>query len=450
MPRGYRFNAKGFFLTFPQCDVSKEEALSNLLELRPCEWAVVGRERHADGNFHLHICGAFEEKVNTVNPHYFDVVTGQHGSYETMRNKKKAVEYVTKDGDFLEYKCCVEDILKGKSSKRDVIARMIMDGKEDMDIVAEHPGYVMEKLHHMNAFRSMIEKEVSVAPTQWLCPTADVLSGWGAVTEWLKANLLAESRPLRSAQLWLYGPPRVGKTDLWMRLVEQGIRVYNVPYEDWYDEYHDDAYDLIIFDEFRGQKSIYDMNRLIDGQHAPLRRRGRAPYLKKRNIPAIIVSNYSVADCYKKADLVAVSALMDRVQQVEVHATGLDWDATYPVPDVVRAEDEGPAGAAEAEELPAVAMEVEGEEAQEESDGYDSDPEAYPVLELDSEEEELEREWLDMLGDELIPPTSPLDRSLPLSPCQQGDPRLYEYFCGSDEECPLSEFDGLGAYGPVN
>jgi len=61
--------------------------------------------------------------------------------------------------------------------------------------------------------------------------------------------------------------------------------------ENFYDFYDDEDYDLIVLDEFKGQKTIQDLNRWLDGQTLTVRKKG-TQCMKFRNLPVIIVSNF--------------------------------------------------------------------------------------------------------------------------------------------------------------
>jgi len=108
--------------------------------------------------------------------------------------------------------------------------------------------------------------------------------------EWVNANV-CQPRPFRSRQLYVWGPPAVGKTTF-LRLLEKSLRVYYMPTdENFYDFYDDEDYDLIVVDEFKGQKTIQDLNRWLDGQTLTVRKKG-TQCMKFRNLPVIIVSNF--------------------------------------------------------------------------------------------------------------------------------------------------------------
>lgn len=50
-------------------------------------------------------------------------------------------------------------------------------------------------------------------------------------------------------------------------------------------------------DEFRATKTIQFLNHFLDGSHMPLRQKGRQT-VKTDNLPVIILSNYSLDECY--------------------------------------------------------------------------------------------------------------------------------------------------------
>jgi len=79
-------------------------------------------------------------------------------------------------------------------------------------------------------------------------------------------------------------------------------RTYLIPLtEDWYDHYEDELYDLCVLDEFKGHKTIQFLNLWCQGSACMVKRKGITAYTKRRHIPTIIVSNFCIEVCYKKA-----------------------------------------------------------------------------------------------------------------------------------------------------
>ena len=80
-------------------------------------------------------------------------------------------------------------------------------------------------------------------------------------------------RQPRQKQLWLWGPPGIGKTRF-LSYLRARLRVYDMPKdEDFYDSYEDGCYDLVVMDEFKSHKKIQFLNAWCDGQPLPLRQK---------------------------------------------------------------------------------------------------------------------------------------------------------------------------------
>lgn len=130
--------------------------------------------------------------------------------------------------------------------------------------------------------------------------TGEHLAAIKQLLGWVNANVCV-SRPFRSQQLYLWGPPRTGKTSF-LRLLDTMLRIYYMPGEGFYDQYDDDNYDLIVMDEFgptHDLKPIQEYNKWLDGQVMALRKKG-SQGLKTRNLPFIFVSNFPPERVYHK------------------------------------------------------------------------------------------------------------------------------------------------------
>lgn len=69
-------------------------------------------------------------------------------------------------------------------------------------------------------------------------------------------------------------------------------------HEDFYDYYDDETFDLVCLDEFKGQKTMQFLNCFLQGGDMFLKKKG-SQYHKRKNIPVIILSNWSLDDCYR-------------------------------------------------------------------------------------------------------------------------------------------------------
>lgn len=89
--------------------------------------------------------------------------------------------------------------------------------------------------------------------------------------------------------------------------------------EDFYDSWDDQNYDLVIFDEFKGQKTIQFMNSWADGQIISVRKKGKQG-IKTVNLPFIVASNWTFLENYKKAaekSMVSIDTLETRFEVVQ-------------------------------------------------------------------------------------------------------------------------------------
>lgn len=89
-----------WFLTYPQTDVTKEDALTALQALDVMQEYIVAAEKHADGGNHLHVYAKYETGFRVRDaPLTFNIIG--LGDYQPARSCKAVVKYCTKDGDYL-------------------------------------------------------------------------------------------------------------------------------------------------------------------------------------------------------------------------------------------------------------------------------------------------------------------------------------------------------------
>jgi len=137
------------------------------------------------------------------------------------------------------------------------------------------------------------------------------------IATWLNLNI-RKPRDLRQEQLYIYGPPQMGKTSL-IEHLSKYLNIYHVPRdEDFYDGYEDGVYDLCVMDEFKHSKTMQWLNAFLDGQIVTLRQKGKQ-IVKKDRLPVIVLSNYTLEQNYKKLfELGHLGPLVTRFKVVEV------------------------------------------------------------------------------------------------------------------------------------
>jgi len=316
IPPKQRIRAQKFALTYPRCYQKKEEAMRLILEKfgeDNIKFCVVSEEDHKDGTPHLHVSLWLKERIsyNGKKNVFWDFIGGQHGNYQMMRSAANWTKYVSKGGNYISFPSNfnVDAFLlasKNKKSKESVtIANKILDGTTDIkQLHSDHAGFLLMNLGKVRAFISHAEEAhfQSIEP-ETLVPLPaddDFLPFESEIYEWLRAaqSVTKEDRSL--IHLRIEGRTDIGKSSLLLSL-ERFFRQYHVPLEeDFYCEWDDNAYDLVVFDEFQCQKTITWMNRFTDGMNCPLKRKGAQTARHRRKTPCVILSNYTWDDSYHK------------------------------------------------------------------------------------------------------------------------------------------------------
>lgn len=141
---------------------------------------------------------------------------------------------------------------------------------------------------------------------------------------WLDSNI-KKPRKFKQQHLWITGSPGIGKTTLLEALRYSLVSFEPEQSTHYWDGYSNDV-DIVIFDEYRGGRTIRDLNAFLDGSKQTLTvRYGTAT--KVANPPVIFCSNYSIDNCYNKSDWISISAFKLRVQELNFGETliRLNW-----------------------------------------------------------------------------------------------------------------------------
>lgn len=287
-------------------------------------YAVVANEKHQDGTPHVHAVVGLETACRTRDERFFDDILDAHPNLQRVRSPLGAVKYVKKGGDWIEEGDVPIPAKDRKRKRGDEICEMIEQGKSMREIYQSDKGYFMKNRNDIAAMHTQLRvwdeasKKLPLDEISFKSRHDPVLLHQDRVImNWLVKNLLVK-RPFKAPQLFISGPPDVGKTHL-VNYLSQFFRIYHVPTgEDFYDLYEDEEYDLCVIDEFKAQKTIQWLNMFLQGSPCPLRKKG-SQYLKVKNLPVIILSNYSLEDCYKNQDSTRLESLKARLTEVFVY-----------------------------------------------------------------------------------------------------------------------------------
>lgn len=299
----FRANAKGWFLTYPQSLIDKAALLRHLQALHPdnpIKWCRIARELHESGEPHVHVALEFSNKINVKAPTHFDLPNGRHGNYATLKSPVDAVEYLAKeDTDPLDFGVVPKRGDKAQG-RMEIIARAVRDGARAQEIDDRFPGtYLGNKRKIDEYIEFQATQKLVKSRTPWVPVMCSVHhDALVKILAWLDLNMTMDKRPIKQKQLYIRGPGNTGKTSL-ISFIEERFRVWKAPVtEDWFDDYDDDAFDLAVFDEFHNTHAPVYLRQFLDGQSMKVRKRN-SMINKRRNIPTVLLSNFSIEEIYK-------------------------------------------------------------------------------------------------------------------------------------------------------
>nr|ALK03584.1 replication initiator protein [Whitefly-associated begomovirus 7] len=313
MPKSGRFSikAKNYFITYPQCSLSKEEALSQILNLNTPtnkKFIKICRELHENGEPHLHVLLQFEGKFNCTNNRFFDLVsptrsTHFHPNIQGAKSSSDVKSYMDKDGDTLlwgEFQIDGRSARGGQQTANDAYATAINSGSktEALRIIRElAPKDFVLQFHNLNSNLDRIFQE-PLAP--YVSPFLS--SSFNRVPEeleeWVSENVMdAAARPWRPNSIVVEDDSRTGKT-VWARSLgphnylcghlDLSPKVYSN--DAWYNVIDDvDPHYLKHFKEFMGAQRDWQSNTKYG-----------KPIQIKGGIPAIFLCNPGPTSSYKE------------------------------------------------------------------------------------------------------------------------------------------------------
>ncbi|AXU38898.1 replication associated protein [Hollyhock yellow vein virus] len=310
-PKRFLINSKNYFLTYPKCSLTKEEALSQLQNLQTPtnkKFIKICKELHENGEPHLHVLIQFEGKYKCQNQRFFDLVSPSrsihfHPNIQGAKSSSDVKSYIDKDGDTLEwgeFQIDGRSARGGQQTANDAYAQALNTGSkpEALRVLRElaPKDYVLQ-FHNLNANLDRIftpPLEVYVSP--FLSSSFNQVPE--ELEEWVSENVMdAAARPLRPLSLVLEGDSRTGKT-MWARSLgphnylcghlDLSPKVYSN--DAWYNVIDDvDPHFLKHFKEFMGAQRDWQSNTKYG-----------KPVQIKGGIPTIFLCNPGPNSSYKE------------------------------------------------------------------------------------------------------------------------------------------------------
>nr|AGT59220.1 AC1 protein [Tomato yellow leaf curl virus] len=311
MPRLFKIYAKNYFLTYPNCSLSKEEALSQLKNLETPtnkKYIKVCRELHENGEPHLHVLIRFEGKYQCKNQRFFDLVSPNrsahfHPNIQAAKSSTDVKTYVEKDGDFIDFGVFQIDgrsARGGQQSANDAYAEALNSGSKSvaLNILKEKaPKDYILQFHNLSSnldriFSPPLEVYVSPFLSSSFNQVPDELE------EWVAENVVSSAaRPWRPISIVIEGDSRTGKT-MWARSLgphnylcghlDLSPKVYSN--DAWYNVIDDvDPHYLKHFKEFMGAQRDWQSNTKYG-----------KPIQIKGGIPTIFLCNPGPTSSYRE------------------------------------------------------------------------------------------------------------------------------------------------------
>lgn len=259
-----RMRSKGWFCTWPKCDVSQEFCLSEIKRKHDLIEYVICKEDHADETKHLHAFFKVAKRIEFKSD-LFDFA-GYHGHYESAKSWRAVKQYVKKEGDYIS-NFNVSRALH-KRSKQTISQRN-------------------SKLINTDIKELVDSGEISIL----------------TVPSLLKAKRLYYTSikpPLNIKRhcFWIYGRPRVGKSHI-VRVMFPDL--YDKPQNKWWDLYMNER--VVLIDDFdkQGECLGHHLKIWADDYRFVGEIKGGSIYIVNEIL--IVTSNYQIGDIFTDTEV---------------------------------------------------------------------------------------------------------------------------------------------------
>lgn len=338
-PVGSRFRLQGkrFFFTWPRCSVDAKDALAHVLAWRPCDQAMVAREKHADGTPHLHALIWLTKRCDLSSYASLDRILDCHGNYQAMKDPVACVQYLMKGDDFHSHGFEPREYVDAARKKRkqpaslhsagtglwSEAAEFIQGGGALADI--ENQGFVARNLRQLQAYDIFRRAATPVH----------------RVGDWAKDfNVMV-----------VWGDSGVGKS-YWAR-ESTGLPggVFVLPVQSggtvWWDGYAGER--TILLDDFDPSSiSMMNMLRLLDPYPYTGQVKGLKGGVTLDHLTVIITNNMDPVGWYSKCDISRQAAFARRLSHVKYVPTAMRMQFRQMSFDDLCAEIEWPIGPTDA------------------------------------------------------------------------------------------------------
>ena len=295
--------SKGWFLTYPQCPADAQSCLDDLRDKLQEKWNlaieeyVVCEEKHQDGSPHLHAFLKLDRKIRFKGDRFNFIYEGKeyHGDYQIAKSWHAVQRYVAKDKKYitnLNLKAAMQ-----KQSKKIGIKELETDPLELLEKGVITGLQLASFVKNQNIYKMLKNKR--------------------------KANREIQLDIEKKRHIWYYGESNTGKTYRIKQMIKDDPdNWFQIPLNNDWIGYNEEK--NLYIDEFKGQLTIQELNRLCDGG-AKVNVKGGTVQLAS-DVVIYICSNYNIKECYKKADPIVLESLYNRFNEKMCYKTNEKYE----------------------------------------------------------------------------------------------------------------------------
>lgn len=263
-----------WFITYPRCPLDKHLVLKYLEEKCKIKEYLIAQEFHKDGTPHIHCLLTLQDRIRWKKDMFDlkDLDKVYHGCYEVPISVPKSRDYLTKeDKDPL----CNYNLkaVKSKQAKKIGIAELEMDPLDALEKGVISGLQLCNFIKNQNTYKYLKNKKKRSQK---------------------KINLDIEKK----RHFWYYGDSNSGKTyNLKKMIMENPSDWFQIPTNNDWIGYNGEK--NLYLDEYKGQLTIQELDRICDGG-AKVNVKGGSAVLDDECV-VYIVSNFNIKECYGKA-----------------------------------------------------------------------------------------------------------------------------------------------------
>lgn len=312
LKEGYRLRANNIMLTWPQCTVDKETMSlilqGKLMKYNP-KYIIVSHEFHNEtGGDHLHATISTSKKMQIRDAtDYFKYANFIPHIDINIRSPEAVIKYVCKDKDYIVWPETFKPLETKKKKPSTVSAKIVNDineGATIQDIYYTHPSFMVLHSHQIetfyNAYQEFKDQELQKEKWEKVKEFSGVSLNDRKIATWMTTSLCTNKHVFGTKNLWIWGKPGLGKTSITQLLKSVGCNVYCVDMSTHFYDGLKDTAQLIVYDEFKGQRTITDMNLVAGGGECRLDVKC-STFRKSRPTPVLVLSNYNIGEAYAQA-----------------------------------------------------------------------------------------------------------------------------------------------------